>query len=111
VDPLYIGIVGAAGLLFLAFKFGMRKVINYDIFFDVVITGILMFSLAGTVSGMTGALIGGLIVSAILYTMKRTMIREQLVVIKEPKQFHKETIYVPKFKWVAVKPDGTRVQL
>jgi membrane protein CcdC involved in cytochrome C biogenesis len=108
MDPLFIGIVGAAGLLFLAFKLGVRKVINYDIFFDVLITGILMFSLAGTVSGMTGALIGGLIVSAILYTMKRTMVREQLVVVKEPKAFIKETINVPTFKWVKVNPDGSR---
>lgn len=109
MDPMFIGIIGAAGLLFLAFKLGVRKVINYDIFFDVLITGILMFSLAGTVSGMTGALVGGLIVSAILYTMKRTMIRERLTVVKEPQTFHKETINVPKLKWVKINPDGSRV--
>lgn len=109
MDPLFIGIIGAAGLLFLSFKLGVRKVINYDIFFDVLITGILMFSLAGTVSGMTGALIGGLIVSAILYTMKRTMIREQLTVVQEPTTIHNETINVPKLKWVRVRPDGTKL--
>ena len=109
MDPLFIGIIGAAGLLFLSFKLGVRKVINYDIFFDVLITGILMFSLAGTVSGMTGVLIGGLIVSAILYTMKRTMIREQLTVVQEPTTIHNETINVPKLKWVRVRPDGTKL--
>ena len=107
MDPLFIGIIGAAGLLFLAFKLGVRKVINYDIFFDVLITGILMFSLAGTASGMTGALIGGLIVSAILFVMKRTMIREQLTVVNEPQKFHNETVNVPKLKWVKIKPDGS----
>jgi hypothetical protein len=41
------GLVAAAGMLFLLFKFGVRKVITYDIFFDVVITVLLMLALAG----------------------------------------------------------------
>ena len=39
------GLIAAAGLLFLLFKFGIRRVITYDIFFDVAITTILMVHL------------------------------------------------------------------
>ena len=66
------GLIAAAGLLFLLFKFGIRRVITYDIFFDVAITAILMVSLAGTFSGMMAALFGGLLVSIVLFVRKRT---------------------------------------
>ena len=79
------GLVAAAGMLFLLFKFGVRKVITYDIFFDVLITAVLMFALAGTFSGMMAALMGGLMVSVILFVMKRTMRREKLSVVKTAK--------------------------
>ena len=67
------GLIGAAGMLLLCFKFGIRRVISYDIFFDVAITAVLMYSLAGTYSGMMAALVGGLIVSIILFGMKKFM--------------------------------------
>ena len=76
------GLIAAAGLLFLLFKFGIRRVITYDIFFDVAITAILMVSLAGTFSGMMAALFGGLIVSIVLFIMKRTMRHEKLSLVK-----------------------------
>ena len=41
---LLAGVIAAAGLLFLAFKLGMRKVIGYDIVFDILITAVLMAS-------------------------------------------------------------------
>jgi len=79
------GLIAAGGLLFLLFKFGMRRVINYDIYVDVGITVLLMFLLAGTFSGMMAALFAGLIVSVLLFVMKRTMRHESLGVIKTPK--------------------------
>ncbi len=79
------GLIAAAGLLFLLFKFGVRKVITYDIFFDVVITFFLMIILAGTFSGMMAALLGGLIVSVVLFVMKRTMRHEKLCLVKTKK--------------------------
>ena len=75
------GTIAAAGLLFLLFKFGVRRVITYDIFFDVAITAVLMFALAGTFSGMMAALFGGLIVSVVLFIMKRTMRHEKLSLV------------------------------
>jgi hypothetical protein len=79
------GIIAAAGMLFLLFKFGVRKVITYDIFFDVLITFFLMIVLAGTFSGMIAALFGGLLVSVVLFIMKRTMRHEKLSFVKTKK--------------------------
>ena len=76
------GIIAAAGMLFLLFKFGVRKVITYDIFFDVLITFFLILVLAGTFSGMMAALLGGLIVSIVLFVMKRTMRHDKLCFVK-----------------------------
>ena len=54
------GLIAALGMLFLLFKFGIKKVIHYDIFFDIAITGFLLFSFAGTYSGMMAAMFGGM---------------------------------------------------
>tara|TARA_R100001163_G_C5032120_1_gene172046 strand:- start:604 stop:888 length:285 start_codon:yes stop_codon:yes gene_type:complete len=88
------GLVAAAGMLFLLFKFGVRKVINYDIFFDVVITAVLMIALAGTFSGMMAALFGGLVVSVVLFIMKRTMRHQKLELIKTKKFPYRRWMWV-----------------
>lgn len=91
------GLLSALGLLFLIFKFGIRRVITYDIPIDILVTGFLMYAFAGTYSGMLAAMIGGLIVSVTLFVMKRTMNREQLI-IKKTEKFP----YVS-YQWVGVK--------
>jgi len=95
---LLAGCIAAAGLLFLIFKLGVRRVINYDITFDILITGFLVYALAGTYAGMMAALMGGLMVSIILFIMKRTMKREVLTVIP------KETFPYRQFDWVVKRP-------
>lgn len=76
------GIIAATGMLFLLFKFGIKRVIHYDIFFDILITGFLLWSFAGTYSGMMAAMFGGMLVSIVLYGMKRTMRHEKFTSIK-----------------------------
>jgi len=93
------GLIGAAGMLFLCFKFGVRKIISYDIFFDIAITAVLMYSLAGTYSGMMAALLGGLIVSIILFIMKKTMHHEKFGVIKT------QSFPYRKLGWYTVPPE------
>ena len=92
------GIVSALGLLFLLFKFGVRRVINYDILIDIFVTGFLMYALAGTYSGMMAALLGGLIVSITLFILKKTMYREQLRLVRISK------FPFRKIDWVLVPP-------
>ena len=76
------GLISAAGLLFLAFKLGPRRIIAYDIAVDIIITLTLMYALKGSYAGMMAALLGGLIVSIILFIMRKTMVREELAVKK-----------------------------
>lgn len=88
------GIIAAAGMLFLLFKFGVRKIITYDIFFDVLITFFLIITLAGTFSGMMAALLGGLIVSVVLFVMKNTMRHEKLSLVKTRKFPYRRWMWV-----------------
>ncbi len=99
------GLLSALGLLFLIFKFGIRRVISYDIPVDIAVTVLLMYVFAGTYSGMMAAMVGGLIVSATLFIMKRTMVREVLAIRKRDVQLtSKLSIPFPEFRWVVVPP-------
>ncbi len=99
------GLLSALGLLFLIFKFGIRRVVSYDIPIDVAVTGFLMWAFAGTYSGMMAAMIGGLVVSVVLYTLKRTIVREVLVFNTRPVQINnKLSVPVPTYSWVSVNP-------
>ena len=92
------GFLSALGLLFLIFKFGVRRIITYDIPIDIAVTGFLMYAFAGTYSGMLAAMIGGLIVSITLFIMKRTMRRETLQLTKTAKFPYRA------WRWIQVKP-------
>ena len=88
------GLIAAAGMLFLLFKFGVRKVITYDTLFDVLITFFLIIVFAGTFSGMMAALLGGLVVSVVLFVMKRTMRHEKLSLVKVKKFPYRRWMWV-----------------
>jgi len=92
------GVLSALGLLFLIFKFGIRRVITYDIPIDIAVTGGLVYAFRGTYSGMIAAMVGGLIVSIVLYTMKRTMRREELKLVKTSKFPYRA------MRWIGVQP-------
>ncbi len=92
------GLISAAGLLFLIFKFGVRRAISFDIPLDVACTGLLMFLFAGTFGGMMAAMVGGLVVSITLLVMKRTMTREELMFVKT------KTFPYRSLRWVEVDP-------
>jgi hypothetical protein len=92
------GIISALGLLFLLFKFGIRRVISFDIPIDITFTALLMFLFAGTFGGMMAAMIGGLIISVTLFVMKLTMTREELVWTKTKKFPYK------KLRWMEIDP-------
>ena len=79
---IFAGTLSALGLLFLIFKFGIRRVIAYDIPIDIAVTVLLMYLFAGTYSGMIAAMIGGLVVSITLFMLKQTMDREVLTIVR-----------------------------
>lgn len=78
MEFIMFAVLIALGMLLLVFKLGTRKVLGYDLFFDVIITGIMMASLAGTFAGMTVALLAGLMVSLALLGLKKLIGKEQL---------------------------------
>jgi hypothetical protein len=92
------GAISALGLLFLLFKFGIRRVISFDIPVDIGFTALLMFLFAGTFGGMMAAMVGGLIISVTLFAMKSTMTREELVWVKT------KAFPYRKLRWVEVDP-------
>lgn len=95
---IFAGLLSALGLLFLIFKFGVRRIIAYDIPIDIAVTAFLIYAFAGTYSGMIAAMFGGLIVSVTLFAMKRTMYREELKVVKVSKFPYRA------MRWIGVKP-------
>jgi len=95
---IFAGLLSALGLLFLIFKFGVRRIIAYDIPIDITVTAFFMYAFAGTYSGMIAAMVGGLIVSITLYVMKRTMRREELKLVKTS-QFPYRA-----WRWIGVQP-------
>ena len=65
------GIASATAILFLLFKFNIKKVLAFDIAVDVASSALLVVLFAGTFAGMMAAVIGGSIISVVLYVMKR----------------------------------------
>lgn len=92
------GLISAAGLLFLIFKFGVRRIIAYDIPIDIAVTGFLMWAFAGTYAGMMAAMIGGLAVSIILFALKKSIRREELRFVRT------KNFPYRKLAWVGVAP-------
>jgi len=95
---IFAGLLSALGLLFLIFKFGIRRVIAYDIPIDITVTAFLMYAFAGTYSGMIAEMVGGLIVSVTLFIMKRTMRREELQLVKTSNFPYRAV------RWIGVQP-------
>ena len=95
---IFAGLLSALGLLFLIFKFGIRRVISHDIPIDITVTAFLVWAFAGTYSGMLAAMIGGLVVSITLFVMKKTMVREELKLVKKPDFPYRA------LRWIGVQP-------
>jgi hypothetical protein len=92
------GLISALGLLFLLFKFGVRRVITFDILIDIGATALLMVLFAGTFGGMMAAMVGGLIISVVLYVLKQTMNREVIKIVRTKKFPYR------KLMWLEVPP-------
>jgi MFS superfamily sulfate permease-like transporter len=76
------GLIAAAGLLFLLFKFNLRRIARFDIAVDVIATFFLMWIFAGTFAGMVAGLTAGLIISIVLFVAKRSMRTEKFGITK-----------------------------
>ena len=68
---LIAGIFSALAILFLLFKFNIKRVLAFDIAVDIASSLLLVVMFAGTFAGMMAAVIGGAIISIVLFIMKK----------------------------------------
>ena len=68
---LIAGIFSALSILFLLFKFNIKRILAFDIAVDIASSALLIVLFAGTFAGMMAAVIGGAIISVVLYAIKR----------------------------------------
>lgn len=66
------------------FKMGVRKILGYDIYFDIGLTVLMMVSLSGTFSGMIIALLIGLIISVTLLLLRKCIGMERYEKFRTP---------------------------
>ncbi len=65
-SALMIGTISALGFYILLWKVGIRYIVKYELFLDVVVTVICCLLLSGSTVGITGGLLGGLFFSVLL---------------------------------------------
>ena len=92
------GLLNACAFLILLYKLNLKRVLQYDLFVDVLVTFFLMWIFAGTFAGMMAAIIGGLFVSIVLVMLKKTMPRQKLGVVKT------KSFPYRKIGWVTINP-------
>jgi len=61
----------AAGVVAVGYKLDIKKVLGYDVLFDLTATAGLALLFQGTYSGMVVAMVAGLLVSLIMIALKR----------------------------------------
>lgn len=71
IELMIIAGLSAIGLIILMFKLGTKKVLGYDVYFDITLTILLMITLSGTFSGMVIALLAGLFISIVLLITRK----------------------------------------
>lgn len=75
----FVFALASAGAIFiLLVKLNIRRVLGYDVIFDVGCTVVLITSFSGTVTGMAAAMIAGVFISIMLGVAKCLMGYERL---------------------------------
>lgn len=83
---MFAGALSAIGFILIAIKMGrtwLRRLLGYDIYFDVIITIGFMFFMAGTYAGAMVAIISGIIISISLWITKFFIGSETLRITKQ----------------------------
>lgn len=90
------GLVSALGIILLLLRFNIKRIAGYGAFWDVAISGTLVFMFVGTYAGMMTGLFAGVIVSAFLHLIKQTVGAERIVLKRRkgelmPRPYWEET--------------------
>lgn len=97
MDMIVQGLIAAATVLYLFSYFDVRKVLNYAMVIDIVVTGGFIYMFAGSYAGMMTGVIAGLIVSGVL------RIARTLLGVKSPKFIRRSGSLFPTLVWVRSK--------
>lgn len=73
------GLVSALGIILLMLRFNIKRIAGHAAFFDVTVSGLLVWMFVGTYAGMMTGLFAGVIVSAFLHLIKLSVGTERLV--------------------------------
>ena len=76
------GAIAAAAMLFLLFKFNLRRIVSFDIMLDIIITFFFIWIFAGTFAGMMAGLVAGCIISLFLLVARKFVPRDKLAFVK-----------------------------
>lgn len=77
-SAIIFAFASASALFILLIKLNIRRVLGYDVVFDVLMTVVLVTSFSGTVTGMAAAMIAGVVMSLMLLIAKILMGYERL---------------------------------
>lgn len=83
MEILILSGTAAAGMVVLALKMGLKRMLGHEVVLDLLITGLLMASLYGTMTGMTIALTAGLMTSISLMGLRKLVGYEKLEITRD----------------------------
>jgi len=94
---LEAGLITAIGVIWILSRMNLKRVAGYALFWDVVITGLLVFVFIGTYAGMMTGAFAAVIVSVFLTGVKKTLGAERMTLQRSPDDA------LPRVRWKEVK--------
>jgi len=85
ITVLIMGILSAIGFILILVKFGstwVRRMLGYDVYFDIIITLGFMYFMGNTYSGALVAILSGIFISIVLFITKLFTGYERLKLIE-----------------------------
>lgn len=92
------GIITALGIIWLICRFNVKRVAGHAGFWDIIISGFLVFIFIGTYAGMVTGALAGVIVSMFLTAIRKFAGYERLEIARLPDE------RVAKLRWVSHNP-------
>ena len=107
---LVIGLFAGLTLCMHAFKLGVKRILGYDVWMDIILAAGLYEAFAGTAMGVSAAIIGGFTSSVILFTVKQFIGFQRLGFIRVSRDVLRigpippVTVYYSKLVWKTYPP-------
>ena len=96
------GIITAIGIIWLLCRFNLKRIAGHAAFWDISITGLLVFVFLGTYAGMVTGMLAGVIVSLFLTIIRKFAGYEKLQVVRLPNE------RIGQARWVSYPPNNKK---